>query len=68
MVIGLTAGALQVLSLAVINTQPSDRQRAKWMGIHISVAMLGTLLLLAVTLVLYAVYYRVTDVRRMMGA
>lgn len=31
-------------------------------------AALMSLLLLAVTLVLYAVYYRVTDVRRMMGA
>ena len=33
-----------------------------------SVALfIGTGLLLAATLVLYSVYYRVTDVRRMMG-
>jgi putative spermidine/putrescine transport system permease protein len=31
-------------------------------------AAMMSLLLLAVTLALYAVYYRVTDVRRMMGA
>jgi putative spermidine/putrescine transport system permease protein len=31
-------------------------------------AAVMSLLLLAVTLVLYAIYYRVTDVRRLMGA
>jgi ABC-type spermidine/putrescine transport system permease subunit I len=30
-------------------------------------AAIMSLLLLALTLVLYAIYYRVTDVRRMMG-
>jgi ABC-type spermidine/putrescine transport system permease subunit I len=31
-------------------------------------AALMSLVLLAVTLILYAIYYRVTDIRRMMGA
>ena len=43
--IGVTAGALQVVSMTVINTHLAGAQRAKWMGMHISVAMLGTLAL-----------------------
>jgi MFS family permease len=41
--IGITAGALQVISLTVINTRLVGQLRARWMGLHISVAMLSTL-------------------------
>jgi putative spermidine/putrescine transport system permease protein len=43
-------------------------ERAVEITLDWSSAALMSLLLLAVTLVLYAIYYRVTDVRRMMGA
>ena len=41
------------------------RSRSRWTG---PTAAIMSLVLLAVTLVLYGIYYRVTDVRRMMGA
>lgn len=43
LVLGLTAACIQVSSLALINRRLEGAQRAKWMGIHISVAMFGTI-------------------------
>lgn len=43
LVLGLTAACIQVSSLALINRRLAGAQRAKWMGIHISVAMFGTI-------------------------
>jgi MFS family permease len=43
--IGLVAGALQVISLTTINTRLTGEERARWMGMHISIAMLGTFVL-----------------------
>ena len=45
LVIGVASGMLQVISLTTINTRLAGTQRARWMGYHISVAMVGTLAL-----------------------
>ncbi|MGE3690266.1 MAG: MFS transporter [Novosphingobium sp.] len=41
--LGLSAAAIQVLGLTMVNTQLSGNTRAKWMGIHVSFAIFGTL-------------------------
>lgn len=41
MALGLAAGAIQVISMTVINTSLVGPERAKWMGMHISAAMLS---------------------------
>jgi MFS family permease len=43
--VGLTAASIQIVSLTLINTRLQGNERAKWMGIHFSTAMFGTLLL-----------------------
>lgn len=43
LVLGLAAACIQVSSMALINRRLDGPQRAKWMGIHISVAMFGTI-------------------------
>lgn len=42
-VTGFAGGAFQVISLTVINTRLAGQQRARWMGLHIATAMMGTL-------------------------
>ena len=41
--LGLAAAAIQVLGLTMVNTQLSGNARARWMGLHVSVAIFGTL-------------------------
>jgi len=41
--VGACAAAIQVMSLTLINTRCEGNDRAKWMGIHVSVATLITL-------------------------
>ncbi len=41
--LGLAAAAIQVLGLTMVNTQLSGNTRARWMGLHVSVAIFGTL-------------------------
>jgi putative spermidine/putrescine transport system permease protein len=78
---GVISGALIVFILAIgffitpaLMGGPSDVmiamliERSVEITFDWSSAAIMSLLLLAVTLALYAVYYRVTDVRRMMGA
>ena len=78
---GVISGSLIVFILAIgffitpaLMGGPSDVMIAMLIerSVEITVdwpsAAVMSLLLLAVTLVLYAIYYRVTDVRRMMGA
>jgi putative spermidine/putrescine transport system permease protein len=78
---GVVSGALIVFILAIgffitpaLMGGPSDVmlamliERAVEITLDWPSAAFMSLLLLAATLVLYAVYYRVTDVRRMMGA
>ena len=45
LLLGLAAAAIQVLGLTMVNTQLSGNARAKWMGLHVSVAIFGTLLI-----------------------
>lgn len=78
---GIISGSLIVFILAIgffitpaLMGGPSDVmiamliERAVEITIDWSGAAIMSLALLAVTLVLYAIYYRVTDIRRMMGA
>ena len=41
--VGACAAAIQVMSLTLVNTRCEGNDRAKWMGIHVSVATLITL-------------------------
>ena len=41
--LGLAAAAIQVLGLTMVNTQLSGNARARWMGLHVSFAIFGTL-------------------------
>jgi MFS family permease len=43
LLLGLAAATIQVLGLTMINTTLIGNRRAKWMGLHISVAIFGTL-------------------------
>jgi MFS family permease len=43
--LGLAAATIQIASLTLINTRLHGNERAKWMGIHFSTAMFGTILL-----------------------
>ncbi len=45
LLLGLAAAAIQVLGLTMVNTQLAGNARAKWMGLHVSVAIFGTLLI-----------------------
>jgi ABC-type spermidine/putrescine transport system permease subunit I len=78
---GIISGSLIVFILAIgffitpaLMGGPSDVmiamliERAVEITLDWTSAALMSLVLLAVTLVLYAIYYRVTDIRRMMGA
>jgi len=78
---GVLSGSLIVFILAIgffitpaLMGGPSDVmiamliERSVELMLDWSTAAIMSLLLLAVTLLLYAIYYRVTDVRRMMGA
>lgn len=46
LLLGLAAASIQVLGLTMINTTLKGNARAKWMGLHISVAIFGTLFFL----------------------
>ena len=78
---GVISGALIVFILSIgffitpaLMGGPSDIMVAMLIERSVEItldwpaAAVMSLLLLAVTLVLYAIYYRVTDVRRLMGA
>ena len=43
--VGACAAAIQVMSLTLINTKCEGNDRAKWMGLHVSIATLITLLI-----------------------
>jgi MFS family permease len=43
LLLGLAAASIQVLGLTMINTTLKGNARARWMGLHISVAIFGTL-------------------------
>jgi MFS family permease len=45
LLLGLAAASIQVLGLTMINTTLKGNARAKWMGLHISVAIFSTLIL-----------------------
>jgi MFS family permease len=42
--VGLAAAAIQIISITLINTRLAPEQRPKWMGAHIAVAMIGTII------------------------
>lgn len=42
--VGVTAAAIQIISMTLINTRLNENDRARWMGLHIATAMLGTIL------------------------
>jgi MFS family permease len=43
--LGLAAASIQIASLTLINTRLQGNERAKWMGIHFSTAMIGVIVL-----------------------
>src|SRR5579871_1373688 len=45
LVLGLTAAGIATISMTLINTRLEGVDRAKWMGAHISVALIGSLFL-----------------------
>lgn len=45
LLMGVAAACIQVSSLALINRRLEGQQRARWMGIHVSGAMIGTILI-----------------------
>jgi MFS family permease len=42
--VGIAAAAIQITSITLINTRLPVEQRARWMGAHIAVAMIGTII------------------------
>jgi MFS family permease len=43
LLLGLSAATIQVLGLTMVNVTLSGNARARWMGLHVSVAIFGTL-------------------------
>jgi MFS family permease len=43
LLLGLSAASIQVLGLTMVNTTLKGNARAKWMGLHVAVAILGSL-------------------------
>lgn len=43
LLLGLAAAAIQVLGLTMVNVMLTGNARARWMGLHVSVAIFGTL-------------------------
>src|SRR3546814_10520922 len=43
-VLGLSAAMIQITAFTLINTRLAPAARAQWMGMHISAAMIGTIL------------------------
>lgn len=43
--VGLSAATIQIISFTLINTRLTTQQRAKWMGIHVSFAKIGTIII-----------------------
>ena len=43
LLLGLAAASIQILGLTMVNTTLKGNARAKWMGLHVSVAIFGTL-------------------------
>jgi len=43
LLLGLAAASIQVLGLTMVNTTLRGNARAKWMGLHVAVAILGSL-------------------------
>ena len=43
MLLGLSAATIQVLGLTMVNVRLEGNARARWMGLHVSVAIFGTL-------------------------
>lgn len=43
MLLGLSAATIQVLGLTMVNVRLAGNARARWMGLHVSVAIFGTL-------------------------
>jgi MFS family permease len=43
--VGIAAATIQIISFTLINTRLSTQQRAKWMGMHVSIAMIGTIII-----------------------
>jgi MFS family permease len=48
LLLGLAAATIQVLGLTMVNTKLAGNARAKWMGLHFSVAILGTLFIIPI--------------------
>jgi MFS family permease len=46
--VGIAAAGMATISMTLINTRLDGVQRAKWMGFHISAAMLGSLVIMPV--------------------
>lgn len=42
--VGVAAAAIQIISITLINTRLAAERRAKWMGAHIAIAMVGTII------------------------
>lgn len=42
--VGISAAAIQIMSMTLINTRFDEQERARWMGRHIAAAMLATIL------------------------
>lgn len=43
--VGMSAAAIQIIAITLINTRLQGVQRAKWMGLHIAVATMSTMVL-----------------------
>lgn len=43
--VGVAAAAIQIISITLINTRLDGQDRARWMGVHIAVAMIGTIVI-----------------------
>ncbi len=56
--LGLAAAAIQVLGLTMVNTQLSGNARARWMGLHVSVAIFGTLFIMPIAGLLGEISWR----------
>jgi MFS family permease len=65
--VGLSAACIQVMALTLVNTKLTGVARAKWMGLHVSIATLGSLAIFPLSGYLGDISWRLPFFEHMFG-
>jgi MFS family permease len=65
--VGISASCIQVMALTLINTKLQGTDRAKWMGLHVSIATLCSLAIFPMSGFLGAISWRLPFIEHLFG-